>query len=74
MRCIADVHYEVLKDYNDEIKALCCKFCPFSVLKCNVPKPRSSKSGRGRYNRMRGMMVRHLHAEHRDQLTVEGAA
>ena len=30
--------------------------------------PRRSKSGLGRYNRMRGQMVRHLHAEHRDKM------
>lgn len=79
MRCIADVHYNVVRestakwwqdhdDYDGPIKALRCKFCDFEVLKRYTGKPRSSKSGLGRYNRMRGQMVRHLHEEHREAL------
>jgi hypothetical protein len=67
MNCIADIHYEIVKD-DFGIKALACKFCGFMVTRNWTPKPRSSRSGLGRYNRMRGKMVKHLHAEHREQL------
>lgn len=78
MRCIADEHYKVIRkstarywrepnDYG-EITALQCMFCDFAVETRHIGKPRSSKSGLGRYNRMRGQMVKHLHAEHRDEL------
>jgi len=92
MRCVADVHYNVVRestakwwqdhdDYDGPIKALQCKFCDFEVLKRYTGKPKSSKSGLGRYNRMkssksglgrynrmRGQMVKHLHEEHREAL------
>lgn len=78
MRCIADVHYEVVREStarywqepNDygPIKALRCLFCDFTVETRRTGKPRSSKSGLGKYNRMRGRMVAHLHEHHRDEL------
>lgn len=71
MRCVADVHYDVVRrgfEYGGEISGLACKFCDFYVSKLDTQQSRSSKSGLGRYNRMRGRMVAHLHAEHRDQL------
>lgn len=81
MRCVADVHYEVVREStarwwqerNDQgpIRSLRCKFCDFEILKRGVGKPRSSKSGLGRYNRMRGQMVKHLHESHCEML--EGA-
>ena len=73
MKCIADVHYTVER-YPDhaaqagEIRSLTCAFCEFSILKNNVAKPPTSKSGLGRYSRMRGKMVAHLHKYHREEL------
>lgn len=79
MKCVADVHYSVVRhntapywqEPNDfgEIKSLDCAFCDFQILKRRVGQPRGSTSGLGRYNRMRGAMVKHLHAEHRDKLS-----
>lgn len=70
MKCVADIHYDVVRrpDWPREIKGLYCNFCQFSVSKTATPMPRDSSSGLGRYNRMRGQMVRHLHQCHRDQL------
>lgn len=90
MRCVANVHYEVLREWDlaqrthwwlretrepaGDIKALRCRFCDYQVLKRNTARPQSSTSGLGRYNRMRGLMVAHLHREHRASLekTQEG--
>jgi len=79
MRCESGTHYVVIRhstarwwqEPNDHgpIKALKCKFCHFEVLKRYTGKPKSSKSGLGRYNRMRGQMVKHLHEKHREALT-----
>lgn len=80
MRCVAGVHYEVARrqeryrgKYTEsgDIRALFCNFCSFAVYKTLTGKPRSSKSGLGRYNRMRGEMVKHLHEQHREQLAAE---
>lgn len=81
MQCVADMHYKVIREStarywqepNDfgPIKALQCAFCKFTVLKRQTAKPRSSKSGLGRYNRMRGIMVKHLHEKHRERLCIE---
>jgi hypothetical protein len=43
-------------------------FCDFVVEARYTSKPKSSKSGLGRYNRMRGQIVKHLHEKHRDEL------
>jgi hypothetical protein len=70
MNCQADVHYEVVRrppKYGD-IVGLACKFCSFYVRKYDVPAPKTSHSGLGKYNRMRARMVKHLHEKHRDQL------
>lgn len=74
MRCIADIHYDVVRTpehHGAEIKGLACRFCCFYVSKQRTPKPRSSTSGLGRYNRIRGKMVRHLHECHRNELEKE---
>lgn len=72
MQCIADTHYEVIRQrrYPYAIKHLACKFCIFTVSKRRTPMPRGTSSGLGRYNRMRAKMVAHLHECHRDKLTV----
>jgi hypothetical protein len=70
MKCQADIHYEVIRrppKYGDVV-GLACKFCTFYVRKSDVPQPRTSRSGLGRYNRLRARMIRHLHKEHRDKL------
>lgn len=84
MRCIADVHYKVIRresgrckwwlpteerKFTGEIVSLDCAYCDFRVLKRHIGKPKSSKSGLGRYNRMRGQMVAHLHEHHREELS-----
>lgn len=78
MRCVADLHYHVVRSrgqgvglagWEGAIVGLVCRFCTFQVTRSQVGKPRSSRSGLGRYNRMRGRMVRHLHAEHREELS-----
>lgn len=84
MKCISDTHYKVAREWdawqrsrwwsadrgepNGDILSLDCAFCEFRVLKRYTRKPRTSKSGMGRYNLMRAAMVKHLHAEHRKQL------
>ena len=71
MRCVAGLHYEVIRHqarHNDDIIALNCSLCDFAVYKRLTAKPHSSKSGLGRYNVMRGQIVRHLHKEHIEQL------
>lgn len=78
MRCVVGIHYDVIRENtarywqppNDHgpIKSLQCKFCDFEILKRRVGQPKTSTSGLGRYNRMRGEMVRYLHEEHRDEL------
>ena len=50
------------------VQALSCCHCEFFVWRHSVSQPRTSKSGLGRYNRMRGRMVKHLHGSHRSRL------
>jgi hypothetical protein len=69
MHCAADTHYTVHRNCEGTVVALRCAFCSFSVHRSTTPKPRGSRSGLGRYNRMRGKMVRHLHEAHRQQLS-----
>lgn len=59
----ADVHYTVIEG-QDCINGLGCNFCSFAVSRREVGRPRSSRSGLGIYNRMRGDMVKHIHANH----------
>lgn len=67
-----DGHYDVAR-YEDrgpcwgEVKAIVCNHCGFSVAPRRFHKA-GDRSGQGRYNRARAVMVRHLHAEHRDRL------
>lgn len=84
MKCVSDIHYKVTREWsrwqkahwwNDareephgDLKSLNCAFCDFKVLKRYIRKPRTSTSGLGRYNVMRGAMIKHLHERHRDQL------
>ena len=75
MRCVADRDYEVDR-YSDrtggEISGLRCSYCGYSVRKRSTPMPKGSRSGLGRYNRMRGRLVAHLHEKHREELTAAG--
>lgn len=84
MKCISDIHYMVVRGWSDwqrsrwwdadrgepngDIEFLDCAFCEFRVAKRYTRKPRTSKSGLGRYNIMRAAMVKHLHAKHRERL------
>jgi len=73
MKCVADRDYFVNRHSDrhgceGEIRSLSCAYCVFAVLKRSTPKPRTSSSGLGRYNRMRAAMVRHLHEMHRNEL------
>jgi len=68
MICRADEHYTVMRAHG-RITRLVCVRCPFavgrdSVSGANAPGWTGGKSGTPRYNRMRGAMVRHIHAEH----------
>ncbi len=64
-------HYDVVRGRhsgflgNGEVKYLTCVHCNYSVGSRQV---RKGRSGRGRYNRMRALLVKHLHAQHRDEL------
>ncbi|KKL07808.1 hypothetical protein LCGC14_2582300 [marine sediment metagenome] len=55
-------HYSITQDYY-HIKNVYCLHCDFIVW-----RPRGG-TPMGKYNKMRGAMVKHLHAEHRDKLT-----
>ena len=82
MNCVADKHYQVLRHWGNwqpywkrddaepdgDIKALRCAFCDFEVSKRSTAMPKSSTSGLGRYNRMRGYIVAHLHERHLSKL------
>lgn len=79
MQCKADRHYQVVREWGEwqhwwaregkepqgDIKALRCGFCDFFIKRGHVKR---SKSGLGGYNRMRAIMVAHLHKEHRAEL------
>ena len=60
-------HYGVTNN-SDHIKNLYCKHCDFIVWR-PLYRVGKSRSGMGKYNRMRGEMVKHLHAEHRHLLS-----
>ncbi len=62
-----DGHFTL--DYNEReghIRALACVHCTFRAPR-RFPRP-GDKSGLPVYNRMRGVMVKHLHANHRGKL------
>lgn len=68
MICRAGEHYSVIRT-RDRISCLVCCKCPFTVLRDavsgeNAPGWTGGKSGTARYNRMRAVMVRHIHKEH----------
>ena len=79
MKTIAGIHYEVIRKntmryweepmYAGDIVKIDCSFCDFEIRKNHVRKPRTSRSGLGRYNRMRGIIVKHLHEKHRELLS-----
>jgi hypothetical protein len=50
-----------------EISALICKHCQFYVNPFLYRRP-SDRSGQGRYNRARAVMVKHLHLLHRQAM------
>ncbi len=62
----ADTHYSVRRGggWPSVITALICTQCSYSVSRYEVSQPVTSKSGLGRYNRMRARMVRHWHKYH----------
>jgi len=78
MRCQANQDYIVKRastahwweepDNFGDIVSLDCAYCEFRVLKRYTRQPRTSKSGLGRYNRMRAAMIHHLHVKHRERL------
>ena len=78
MRTFTGLDYEVKRRktsryweeprFTGDILSLDCAYCDFQIRKKNVAQPRRSKSGLGRYNRMRGKMVTHLHENHRDEM------
>jgi len=78
MRTFSNLDYEVKRKniahywekprFDGDIISLDCAYCDFQIRKRSVSQPRKSKSGLGRYNRMRSMMVRHLHQHHRDDM------
>jgi len=55
------------------ISNLNCHFCDFIVWR-PIYNPGHSRSGLGKFNRMRGAMVKHLHAEHRGKLDTAAPA
>jgi hypothetical protein len=71
MKLTADTHYFVKRqdryfgDSCGDIIALRCAFCDYSANRVSFSKG-ASKSGQGRYNKMRAAMVKHIHAEHRE--------
>ena len=67
-----DGHYDVVR-YNGggDITAIKCMHCSFSVAPRNYFRA-GDKSGQGRYNRARAVVVKHLHAEHRPLLSASG--
>lgn len=80
MKLNAVDHYEVLqpdeRHWQDPIIGLRCRFCGLTVYRQQVGQPRTSKSGLGRYNRMRGIIVKHIHEAHRAEVMamMEGPA
>ena len=65
---ITSEHYGITNRRADgAISNLYCHFCDFIVWRPTY-NPGHSRSRLGKFNRMRGAMVKHLHAEHRDKL------
>jgi hypothetical protein len=64
-------HYDVKRwdsgAHDGQINALTCQHCPFFVKIADFFRG-GDKSGQGRYNRARAVMVKHLHAAHRNIL------
>ena len=68
MRIDYSKHYEVTRNsYDGCIRNLYCLHCDFIVWR-PLYKPATSHSGLGRFNVMRGEIVKHLHAAHSDLL------
>lgn len=78
MRTLSNLDYKVTRKntaryweeprFSGDIISLDCAYCDFQIRKRSVAMPRKSKSGLGRYNRMRSYMIKHLHEEHRDEM------
>ena len=73
MICRAGEHYTVIRAH-DRVSKLVCARCPFTVHRdqvsgANAPEWTGGKSGLPRYNRMRAVMVKHIHAEHAERGT-----
>jgi len=65
---VTDEHYGITyHQENRRISNIYCKFCDFIVWRPRG-KIGKGKSGLGKFNRMRGEMVKHLHKEHRNKL------
>ena len=61
-------HYDVARrDRGGDIQSLRCCHCAFSVGVRALFRV-GDRSGQGAYNRARGVMVKHLHADHRADL------
>jgi len=72
MICRAGEHYVVIRAH-DRVSKLVCNQCPFTVPResvsgANAPGWTGGKSGTPRYNRMRAVMVRHIHATHIEKI------
>lgn len=68
MICRADEHYAVVR-VHDRVSRLVCVKCSFAVTRdsvsgSNAPGWTGGSSGTPRYNRMRGVIVRHIHEMH----------
>ena len=64
-----DVKYWADGARSGQINALVCEHCAFFVKVAHFWRG-GDKSGQGRYNRARGVMVKHLHETHRAELEV----
>lgn len=72
IRIRADVHYRVVQA-TDHVASLSCMWCDFFV-KPRLYHKSGDRSGLGRYNRARAVMVKHLYSEHRALVTEGGAS
>lgn len=68
MICRAGEHYTVMRAHA-RVAFLICVKCPFAVRRDevsgdNAPGWTGGKSGTPRYNRMRAVMIKHIHKEH----------
>ncbi len=66
-------YHEWPSPLKDQVKALTCKHCSFYVVPRTLHRA-GDRSGQGRYNRARGVMVRHLHKEHGQTLIAVAGA